>query len=131
MIKGRIMAATLATVAVAGIGGGIALAQSTPAPIPTVRACVTYGQPNSVLGNEMLYDWNRTACPAGTYPVTWNQVGPTGPTGPTGPSGTPGPVGPTGLTGPTGPAGPIGPVGPTGPAGPVGPTGPTGLWKSR
>lgn len=56
--------AAVATVALAVLGVSSAGAATSPV---THGACVEHGKPGSVLGNWMLYDWNNSKCPAGTY----------------------------------------------------------------
>jgi hypothetical protein len=70
---------TLAAIAVLGtpvLATGTASAATTARTVSAPvghGVCVQHGKPNSVLGNWMLYDWNNTPCPAGTYgPVALN-----------------------------------------------------------
>jgi hypothetical protein len=62
------------------LAGVIGLASTALASTASTRpvshtACVEHGKPNSVLGNWMLYDWNNSKCPAGTYgPVSLGGV---------------------------------------------------------
>ena len=69
------LAAAVAAVALAVTGGGAAYA-ATSSPAAPFRpvACVEYGKPGSVQGNVMLYDWNGSKCPAGTYAVDLAQA---------------------------------------------------------
>jgi hypothetical protein len=98
-MKRKSIAAVMAATALAS-GTGIALASastSAPAASSTIYPyCVTFGPSGGVgaTGNYVLYNWDRVACPSGTYGIS-------------------------GVAGPTGPAGPAGPAGPTGPAGPA------------
>lgn len=50
-------------------GGGAYAATSNSAPSFQQEACVHFGQAGSSAGNVMDYDWNDSACPAGTYMV--------------------------------------------------------------
>jgi hypothetical protein len=115
--------------ACAGLGFAVNAVAAPSGSLPTVssnaRVCVQYGQTDSVQGNVMLYDWNRSACPVGTYAVNL-PTGPAGPTGPMGLTGAPGAEGVAGSPGVQGPTGSPGPVGPTGVAGATGATGPAG-----
>lgn len=126
-IKAALVAGGILALA-GGASASIALAaSSTPVASPT--ACVEFGKPDSVLGNVMLWDWQHSACPTGTYPVSWNLRGVQGPAGIQGSPGvigSTGPQGPIGQTGPTGVAGSPGPQGPKGDAGSTGPQGPQG-----
>lgn len=46
-------------------------ASTSPTTVRTSHtACVEHGKPGQVAGNWMLYDWNNSACPAGTYPAS-------------------------------------------------------------
>jgi hypothetical protein len=58
------------------LGAGVAVASMTgSASVNAQRtACVEYGKPGSVAGNVMLYDWNHSACPAGTYTISVPQT---------------------------------------------------------
>ena len=81
-------------------GGGYALGASAPWSIDNTKpyyACVT-----GVNGNITKVSNSPSACPKGTKPITWNQVGPKGDTGGVGPQG---PKGDTGGVGPQGPKG--------------------------
>jgi hypothetical protein len=77
----------------------VAVAATTSAP----AYCVTYGPSGttSATGNNILYNWDHTTCPAGTYGITppAGAKGATGPAGPAGPEGTAGgsTAGPDGL----------------------------------
>lgn len=75
-MKRAMLVAIPAAVALS-IGGGAAAyaATSSPAPVPptqTIRTglnvtdwCITFGT------NKPTYDWNQTACPPGTYPLSF------------------------------------------------------------
>jgi hypothetical protein len=87
------MRKTIATVGIAAAvitaSTGFALAaQATPTTAPPAKAlaCVEYGKAGvkTAAGNFMLWDWNRSACPKGTYPVSWGSEGASGPAGPSG-----------------------------------------------
>jgi hypothetical protein len=99
-LKRRYLLAGVLTIALAGGTAPFALAAANST-IPTPWACVKYGPAGvkNATGNYILYNWNHSACPSGTYGIN----APVGPKGATGPTGAPGP---TGATGPTGPAGP-------------------------
>lgn len=69
----RLAYASLAMVAAGVIAGGseyIAAAQANASGNGFQQeACVTFGAAHSAARNYMLYDWNDSTCPAGTYPV--------------------------------------------------------------
>lgn len=66
--RAAIAAAT--TIIALGLGGGIALAATSGSGGGFQEiACVHFGQPGSAAGNTMDYDYNDSACPAGTYRV--------------------------------------------------------------
>jgi hypothetical protein len=63
-MKNRIPMLMAGAVIAAALTAGVASASASPA---SHGVCVKHGQPGSVLGNTMLYDWNNSKCPAGTY----------------------------------------------------------------
>lgn len=70
MKRPRLFAAAIAVGALAVIaGGGAALAASSSSSGFQAQACVTFGKAGSAAGNYMLFDWNDSACPPGTYLV--------------------------------------------------------------
>lgn len=71
-IKAKI--AALAAGAALALSGGAAYAATTGTVQHTKAACVQYGPKGDMTarGNVMLYDWNGSACPAGTYRVSLN-----------------------------------------------------------
>jgi Collagen triple helix repeat (20 copies) len=111
------------------LGFTVSAVASTGSAVPSVssaaRVCVQYGSGASASGNVMLWDWDRSACPVGTYAVSL-PAGSRGPAGPAGPQGLPGTDGTTGPQGPAGPAGTQGPQGVQGSPGATGPAGPAG-----
>ena len=70
------VAAAVAAVSLAVIGGGAAYAATQPGSQFQQVACVKFGTPGSANGNVMLYDYNDSACPAGTYRVKLDQPEP-------------------------------------------------------
>ena len=86
-----IVVAGIATLALAGSLAGVASATTTSS---NPSYCVTYGSGPGAAGNNVLYNWDHTACPPNTYRHTITGAqGPAGPAGPAGPST----AGPSGL----------------------------------
>lgn len=114
--------ATGAVVAVA-VGGGVALATTSPSP-----AVISTCYHTSVKGATSLERIAPGAsCPSGYTKLNWNVTGVQGPAGPAGATGATGPAGTMGATGPAGPAGATGIRGATGATGATGPAGTAGL----
>jgi hypothetical protein len=87
----------ISAIAAIGISAAIVPLMASAATSPStakVEACVKYGPKGgtNATGNYVLYNWNKSACPAGSYAVSWDSQGATGATGATGPAG------PSGVT---------------------------------
>lgn len=94
-LKLSAIAGTVAALAL-GVGGATFVSAATT-PAPKVEACVKYGPSGGkdATGNYVLYNWNRSKCPNGTYAVSWDSQGPAGENGATGAAGSSGILGST------------------------------------
>jgi hypothetical protein len=74
MKRSRLIAAAAITAALAAGTAGAAYAVTAQSSVRLPNACVKYGEPDSILGNYMLWNWNNsTSCPGGTYAVYFPQ----------------------------------------------------------
>jgi hypothetical protein len=127
----RVLAVAASAAAVLG-GGGVALASdsasSTGTAGPTYYACVLTD------GSQSHFPWHAlwktstspVTCPADSFSISWNKVGPQGPAGPKGATGAQGATGAKGDTGAKGATGAQGATGAKGDTGAQGATGPQG-----
>ena len=76
LTRNRIIAAATAVGIAGGLAIWLALSAFASGSAFQERACVTFGHGNTAAGNVMLYDWNDSACPPGTYPVKLAEPGP-------------------------------------------------------
>ncbi|MGC2176132.1 MAG: hypothetical protein WA614_11785 [Acidimicrobiales bacterium] len=110
--------AVTTAVAVALVGGGMAIASAESSSAPVLRYSACLSSVTKTLSNVTINA--RPRCPSHSRVIAWSAQGPAGI------AGSPGAVGPTGATGTAGPQGGPGPAGPPGPKGDVGSTGPAG-----